>query len=106
MVRWSWRMNFFPKKRPMGKISGVAQRKIFHAARTSMRQWLSVIGVTVVSVENQASPQRTTSYRRFGSTKSIVVSILSPAFAPDKRINLYGALLAEGACALMRKPLG
>ena len=38
-------------------------RKIFHAATTSMRQWLRVIGVTVVRLENQYFPTRIISVR-------------------------------------------
>jgi hypothetical protein len=77
-----------PKKRPIGRTSGVAHRNRFQAARTSIRQRSGVSGVTVVSVENHASPQRTTSKRRFGRTKSIVVSIRSPGRAPDSRMSL------------------
>ena len=39
-----------------------------------MRQVEAVTGVTVVRLENHLSPQRMISVRRFGSTKSIVVS--------------------------------
>ena len=45
---------------------------------TSIRQVEAVTGVTVVKLANHFSPARIVSYRRFGSTKSIVVVIGSP----------------------------
>src|ERR1700728_3145148 len=74
----------------------------FHAPHTSMRHAVGVVGVTVVRLANHFSPQRIVSYRRFGSTKSIVVEIGSP-YTPS---SLYGALLPEGACAAIRNPSG
>jgi hypothetical protein len=40
-----------------------------------MRQWLRVMGVTVVSDENQYLPARMVSSRKLGRTKSMVVVI-------------------------------
>src|SRR5438552_15251882 len=80
------------------------QRKRFQAATTSMRQWLRVLGVTVVSEENQYFPARMVSRRRLGRTKSIVVVVESAS--ASSRNSLYGALFELGLCALMRKPLG
>ena len=56
-----------------------SQRKIFQAATTSMRHWVRVIGVTVVSDENQYLPARIISRRRLGKAKSIVVVIEAAA---------------------------
>ena len=42
-----------------------------------MRQWLRVIGVTVVRLENQYFPARMVSVRMLGSLKSMVVVIES-----------------------------
>src|SRR6516162_4024014 len=72
MVRRSCSTNFaktnFNKPAPKG-----IQRKGFHAATTSMRHWLRVIGVTVVRLENQYFPARMVSHRILGSVKSMVV---------------------------------
>ena len=38
-----------------------------------MRQWLRVMGVTVVRLENQYLPARMVSVRMLGKTKSMVV---------------------------------
>src|SRR5438445_233139 len=101
MVRRSCSTNFaktnFNNDGPNG-----TQRKMFQHATTSIRQWSRVMGVTVVSEENQYFPARMVSSRRFGSTKSIVV-VMESASAYS-RSNLYGALLELGVCVLMRKP--
>ena len=55
-----------------GELRNTAWKR-FQAATTSMRQWLRVMGVTVVSEENQYFPARMVSSRRLGRTKSIVV---------------------------------
>src|SRR5581483_1502997 len=103
MVRRSCSTNFaktnFSSVAPKG-----SQRKIFHAATTSMRQCLRVMGVTVVKLENQYFPAWMVSRRRFGKMKSIVVVIESAS--AYRRSSLYGALLELGVCALMRKPFG
>src|SRR5580704_2075284 len=77
--------------------------RMFHAATKSSRQKSRRTGVTVVRLESQYWPARICSKRWLGSTKSIVVVAGSPVM--NFRI-LYGALLAEGACGLMRKPSG
>ncbi len=66
-----------------------------------MRHVDAVTGVTVVSDENQRCLPRSfvatiVSYRRFGSTKSMVVT--------GRPSSLYGALFELGACGLMRNP--
>src|SRR5882762_3373363 len=55
------------------------QRKRFHAATTSMRHWLRVMGVTVVRLENQYFPARIVSQRILGRVKSMVVVMESAA---------------------------
>src|SRR5258706_11022889 len=55
------------------------QRKMFQAATTSMRHCSRVMGVTVVSDENQYFPARMVSVRTFGNTKSMVVVMDSAA---------------------------
>src|SRR5271170_1111500 len=77
--------------------------RIFHAATKSSRQRSRRTGVTVVRLDSQYFPARICSKRWLGSTKSIVVVAGSPVMSFR---SLYGALLAEGACGLMRKPLG
>src|SRR5215471_11205266 len=100
IVRRSCSTNFentnFSNSLPNG-----TQRNRFQAATTSMRQWLRVMGVTVVRLENQYFPARIVSQRLLGRVKSMVVVIASAS--AQSLSNLYGALLEEGVCALMRK---
>src|SRR5271154_1438902 len=77
--------------------------RIFHAAQKSRRQRFWRMGVTVVRLVSPYRLARITSNRWFGNTKSIVVVAGSPVMS--FRI-LYGALLADGVCGLIRKPFG
>src|SRR6202451_4907906 len=79
------------------------QVRIFQAAQKSSRQRSLRMGVTVVRLESQWRPARICSKRWLGRTKSITVVAGSPVMS--FRI-LYGALFAEGAWGLMRKPFG
>src|SRR5437879_6422695 len=103
IVRRSCSTNFAKTNFSSDGPKGI-QRKMFQHATTSILQWSRVIGVTVVSDENQYFPARMVSYLKFGSTKSMVV-VMESASAYS-RSNLYGALLELGVCALIRKPLG
>src|ERR1700733_4272415 len=77
--------------------------RIFHAAQKSSRHKSLRTGVTVVRLVSQYAPARICSNRWFGRTKSIVVVAGSPVISFK---ILYGALLAEGECGLIRNPLG
>src|ERR1017187_7333423 len=74
MVRRSCSTNFAKTNFSNSGPKGI-QRKRFQAATTSMRHWLRMIGVTVVTLENQYLPARMISERRLGRTKSMVVAI-------------------------------
>src|SRR5271155_381972 len=86
----------------MNETSGNHGR-IFHAATKSSRHKSRRTGVTVVRLDSQYFPARICSKRWFGRTKSMGGVAGSPVMNFS---NLYGALLEEGACGLMRKPLG
>src|ERR1700675_1601436 len=102
MVSWSCRKNFLANTRNTGTTSGI-HRTRFHAATKSMRHKSRRTGVTVARLENHKCPLRISSSRILGKTKTIIVVVASPE---KYRSNLYGALLDDGSCLLIRKPLG